>query len=91
MLQRTLPAAFSAPCLPAKTKTLPSGGGWLHEIKHDGFRMLVRRDAAGVRLFTRNGQPRKPALPIPNTPSGGHYFFPRRRRVTSPISSTARR
>jgi bifunctional non-homologous end joining protein LigD len=29
--------------------------GWLHEIKHDGFRMLVRRDAAGVRLFTRNG------------------------------------
>jgi hypothetical protein len=28
---------------------------WLHEIKHDGFRMLVRRDAAGVRLFTRNG------------------------------------
>jgi hypothetical protein len=25
------------------------------EIKHDGFRMLVRRDAAGVRLFTRNG------------------------------------
>jgi bifunctional non-homologous end joining protein LigD len=23
--------------------------------KHDGFRMLVRRDAATVRLFTRNG------------------------------------
>jgi hypothetical protein len=33
----------------------PSGEQWLHEIKHDGFRMLVRRDAAGVRLFTRNG------------------------------------
>ena len=33
----------------------PPGRGWLHEIKHDGFRMLVRRDAAGVRLFTRNG------------------------------------
>jgi bifunctional non-homologous end joining protein LigD len=28
---------------------------WLYEIKHDDFRMLVRRDAAGVRLFTRNG------------------------------------
>src|SRR5262245_32024843 len=27
---------------------------WLdHEIKHDGFRMMVRRDAAGVRLLTR--------------------------------------
>jgi ATP-dependent DNA ligase len=33
----------------------PAGAGWLHEIKHDGFRMLVRRDKAGVRLFTRNG------------------------------------
>jgi len=36
---------------------VPGNGwaGWLHEIKHDGFRMLVRRDGAGVRLFTRNG------------------------------------
>jgi bifunctional non-homologous end joining protein LigD len=29
--------------------------GWLHEIKHDGFRILARRDSAGVRLFTRHG------------------------------------
>jgi hypothetical protein len=28
----------------------PAGAGWLHQIKHDGFRMLVRRDGAGVRL-----------------------------------------
>jgi bifunctional non-homologous end joining protein LigD len=27
----------------------------VHEIKHDGFRMMARRDAAGVRLLTRNG------------------------------------
>jgi ATP-dependent DNA ligase len=27
----------------------------VYEIKHDGFRMMVRRDAAGVRLLTRNG------------------------------------
>jgi bifunctional non-homologous end joining protein LigD len=32
-----------------------SGPGWLHEIKHDGFRILARRDAAGVRLITRKG------------------------------------
>src|SRR5580692_9838495 len=31
------------------------GGDWLHEIKHDGFRIMARRDAAGVRLLTRNG------------------------------------
>jgi hypothetical protein len=35
MLQRTLPAGFIAPCLPTKTTQLPSGGMWLHEIKHD--------------------------------------------------------
>ena len=36
-------------------KAPPSGPGWLHEIKHDGFRILARRDPAGVRLITRNG------------------------------------
>jgi len=38
MLQRTLPAAFIAPCLPTKTDRLPSDGQWLHEIKRDGIR-----------------------------------------------------
>jgi bifunctional non-homologous end joining protein LigD len=52
---RILPTGFVPPCLPTKTPKPPAGAGWLHEIKHDGFRMLVRRDAAGVRLFTRNG------------------------------------
>ncbi|MFZ0152077.1 MAG: DNA ligase [Xanthobacteraceae bacterium] len=33
----------------------PSGPGRIHEIKHDGFRILARRDSAGVRLFTLNG------------------------------------
>ena len=44
-----------APCLPRTTKEPPSGPGWVHEIKHDGFRILARRDATGVRLYTRNG------------------------------------
>jgi bifunctional non-homologous end joining protein LigD len=43
------------PCLPSPAKTPPSGPGWLHEIKHDGFRILARRDGTGVRLITRNG------------------------------------
>jgi bifunctional non-homologous end joining protein LigD len=41
------------PCLPSQAP--PSGPGWLHEIKHDGFRILARRDGAGVRLITRAG------------------------------------
>jgi len=46
---------FCEPCLPSPADKPPAGAGWLHEIKHDGFRMLVRRDTAGVRLFTRDG------------------------------------
>jgi hypothetical protein len=44
MSQRTLPAGFIAPCLPTKTNKLPSGSQWLHEIKHDGFRVIARKD-----------------------------------------------
>ena len=44
------------PRLPSPAKAPPSGPGWLHEIKHDGFRILARRDSAGVRLITRNGK-----------------------------------
>jgi bifunctional non-homologous end joining protein LigD len=43
------------PCLPSRAGRPPSGPEWLHEIKHDGFRILARRDANGVRLYTRNG------------------------------------
>jgi len=43
------------PCLPSPAKAPPSGPGWIHEIKHDGFRILARRDSARVRLITRNG------------------------------------
>jgi ATP-dependent DNA ligase len=46
---------FIEPCQPSPAKAPPSGPDWLHEIKHDGFRIMARRDAAGVRLFTRNG------------------------------------
>jgi bifunctional non-homologous end joining protein LigD len=43
------------PCLPSPAKAPPSGPGWLHKIKHDGFRILARRDGASVRLITRPG------------------------------------
>jgi bifunctional non-homologous end joining protein LigD len=47
--------AFIEPCLPSPTDRPPSGAGWVHEIKHDGFRLMVRRDGPGIRLITRNG------------------------------------
>src|SRR5262245_82209 len=55
MLQRSLPAGFIAPCLPTKTDKLPSGSQWLHEIKHDGFRIIARKNGERVRLYSRPG------------------------------------
>ena len=51
MLQRTLPFGFIAPCLPTKTDRLPSGSQWLHEIKHDGFRIIARKTGAQVEAL----------------------------------------
>jgi bifunctional non-homologous end joining protein LigD len=42
------------PAIPGQSPT-PVGPDWLHEIKHDGFRILAARAAAGVRLYSRNG------------------------------------
>ena len=55
MSLRPLAAGFIAPCLPTKTDKLPSGGQWLHEIKHDGFRIIARKNGAQVRLYSRPG------------------------------------
>ncbi len=43
------------PCLPRAAKKPPAGTGWIHEIKHDGFRIMAYRDGERVRLVTRNG------------------------------------
>jgi ATP dependent DNA ligase domain len=48
-------SGFIEPCLPSLADRPPSGSGRIHEIKHDGFRLMACRDAAGIRLLTRNG------------------------------------
>ena len=52
---RPRPNGFIEPCLPSPAPKPPAGPGWIHEIKHDGFRLMARRDPAGVRLLTRRG------------------------------------
>jgi len=36
----------------------PEGDGWLHEVKHDGHRLIAVAEAAGLRLISRNGYDR---------------------------------
>jgi bifunctional non-homologous end joining protein LigD len=46
---------FVPPCIPTRATKVPAGPDWVHEIKHDGYRLQVRRDGDTVRLFTRRG------------------------------------
>ena len=44
-----------APCIPTAGKVVPSRPEWFHEIKYDGYLLIVVRQDDRVRLFTRNG------------------------------------
>ncbi len=46
---------FIEPTLPTATETAPAGGGWLHEIKHDGYRLQAHLENGRVKLFSRQG------------------------------------
>jgi bifunctional non-homologous end joining protein LigD len=55
LYSRTLLPGFIAPCLPTAAPQPPSGEPWLHEIKHDGFRVIARKNGKRVRLYSRPG------------------------------------
>ena len=64
MLLRAASYGFIKPALPCPADHPPTGGNWIHEIKHDGYRLMVRRDDAGVRLLTRNGHDWSERFPL---------------------------
>jgi bifunctional non-homologous end joining protein LigD len=49
------PAAFIHPCQPTVAKQPPTGPGWAHELKHDGYRLQIHVRSGRVRLYTMNG------------------------------------
>jgi bifunctional non-homologous end joining protein LigD len=49
------PADFINPCQPIVAKQPPSGPGWAHELKHDGYRLQIHVRDGQVRLYTING------------------------------------
>jgi bifunctional non-homologous end joining protein LigD len=50
-----LPPGFVPPCLPIASDRGRSGPAWVHEIKHDGYRIMARRIEDRVKLYTRRG------------------------------------
>jgi ATP-dependent DNA ligase len=59
-----LPAGFIAPCLPTSAPQPPSGELWLHEIKHDGFRVIARKRGTRVKLYSRAGNDLSHRFPL---------------------------
>jgi bifunctional non-homologous end joining protein LigD len=47
--------AFLPPQLALQSTTPPSGSGWLHELKLDGYRIQARKDGDQIQLLTRTG------------------------------------
>src|SRR5262249_50709866 len=54
-MPRQLAVGFVEPCLCTRADSVPAGPQWAHEIKHDGYRFIVRRDGNRVRVFSRHG------------------------------------
>jgi bifunctional non-homologous end joining protein LigD len=49
------PPGFVEPCIPTLVSKPPEGPQWIHEIKHDGYRLIARKRGDRVRLFSRRG------------------------------------
>ena len=41
--------------LPTKADKVPTGPNWLHEVKYDGYRMMLIRKQGRVRLISGGG------------------------------------
>jgi bifunctional non-homologous end joining protein LigD len=54
--ERRSPAGFIRPAQPVLADRPPRGPGWSFEIKHDGFRIVARKDGNALRLWSRSGR-----------------------------------
>jgi bifunctional non-homologous end joining protein LigD len=53
MVVTARPNGFIEPYIPTRAAKPPAGPDWVHEIKYDGYRLIVRHDGGTGRLFTR--------------------------------------
>ena len=56
------------PCNPTRGTKVPDRPEWLHEVKHDGYRLIAKREGKRVRLFTRNGHDWSDRFPLITEP-----------------------
>ena len=76
MTLKRLPAGFIIPAQPVVASRPPSGGDWVYEIKHDGYRFIVRRDGPTARLYSRNAiDPSPLIIPSAEMEAVNTYFM----------------
>ncbi|MBL9067523.1 MAG: DNA ligase D [Sphingopyxis sp.] len=49
------PPPFRAVQLATLVDSIPAGGGWIHEMKYDGYRLLIAVGGGEARAYTRSG------------------------------------
>lgn len=47
---------FIPPSEPVESQTPPIGRGWIHEVKFDGFRLQLHKEAERNFIFSKNGK-----------------------------------
>jgi len=52
----TSPPKLITPQIPTPAREVPTGPEWVHEIKHDGWRAVVRIEGAEVTILTRSAR-----------------------------------
>jgi ATP-dependent DNA ligase len=70
-------ACSTSPRQPLQQRAIHDETPWLHEIKHDGFRILARRGPASARLITRAGNDFSSRFPFIAMAVGGLASEPR--------------
>ena len=55
--ERRSPPGFIRPRLLTPATTVPTGPQWLHELKHDGMRLIIRKAGGRLSIWSRNGRP----------------------------------
>jgi ATP-dependent DNA ligase len=53
---RRAPPGFILPAQPVLATKPPVGPDWLYAVKHDGFRIVARKEGDGLHLWSRNGR-----------------------------------
>jgi bifunctional non-homologous end joining protein LigD len=60
---KNAPAGFIQPCRPTVAQRPPRGESWVHELKHDGYRLQIHIRNGRVRLYTMNAADRTKRYP----------------------------